>query len=269
MLLQLDKSFNFQGQSIAWGCVGKGDPVVMVHGFPWSAQSWRKIVPLLAKNKTVYYFDMPGSGQSEKNDKQDVSPASQNDLLAALIEHWKLGEPEVVAHDFGGLAALRAYYINGLRYRKLTLINVVAVLPSGSPFYSHVRNHYEVFAKVPAYAHHALLEAFIQKAAYKPLSREAAQIYAAPWKDDVGQAAFYRQIAQSDIKYIEEIQALYGPMHGQVNLVWGEQDLFIPLNQGKELAKLISADSFTTVPNAGHIVQEDAPEAIVAALFSS
>ncbi len=267
MLLLLDKTFTHKGQSIAWGCIGSGDPIVLVHGFPWSSQCWRKIAPWIAKNRTVYFFDMLGFGQSDMFDDQDVSEARQNELLAALIEHWELDQPEILAHDFGGLAVLRSYYLNGLRFRKLTLMNVVAVLPSGSPFYAHVRNHEAAFTGLPAYAHDALFSAYIQRAAFKSLPDNVVELYAKPWRGESGQPAFYRQIAQSDTRHIEEVEKLYQPMDGIVNVLWADEDTFIPIEQGKQLAGLIKADSFTRIPDAAHIVQEDAPEAIVAALL--
>jgi len=267
MLLPLDKKFIHKGQAIAWGCIGNGDPIVLVHGFPWSSQCWRKIAPWVAKNRTVYFFDMIGFGQSDMFDNQDVSAARQNELLVALIEHWKLDQPEILAHDFGGLAVLRGYYLSGLRFRKLTLINVVAVLPSGSPFYAHVRNHEAAFTGLPAYAHDALFRAYIQRAAFKSLPEDVIEMYAKPWRGESGQAAFYRQIAQSNTRHIEEVEKLYLPMDGMVNVLWAEKDTFIPIEQGIRLANLIKADSFTRIPDAAHIVQEDAPEAIVAALL--
>lgn len=266
-MLSLNNSFEFRGQQVAWGSIGRGKPMVLVHGFPWSSQAWRRIAPWLAERRSVYYFDMIGCGQSEKSDGQDVSPAVQNDLLAALFEHWSLESPEVVAHDFGGLASLRGYYLNGLRYGKLTLIDAVAVLPSGSPFFAHVRRHEQAFAELPAYAHDALFRAYIQQAAHLKLRDEAIEVYAKPWRGEAGQAAFYRQIAQSDTKYIEELQSLYGAMDCEVNIVWGKQDSFIPLSQGQELASAFSVSRVTEVENAGHLIQEDAPEAVVAALL--
>ena len=268
-MLPLDNRFQFNGQSVAWGCIGQGDPVVLIHGFPWSSQAWRRIAPYLADRRSVYYFDMVGCGESEKSDGQDVSAAVQNDLLAALLDHWSLDCPEVVAHDFGGLAALRGHYVNGLQYRKLTLIDAVAVLPSGSPFFAHVREYEEAFAQLPAYAHDALFRAYIQGAAHKPLREEAIEIYARPYQGETGQPAFYRQIAQSDTGYIEELQGRYGPMACNVNIIWGEEDSFIPLAQGEQLAAALSANSLTRVAQAGHILQEDAPEAIVAALLKT
>ena len=138
----------------------------------------------------------------EKPENQTVSENVQSDLLEALVEHWQLGKPQVVGHDFGGLAALRGHFINGISYGALHLIDAVAVLPSGSPFYAHVAHHEAAFAGLPPYAHEALFRAYIQHAAYYPLREEAIEIDAAPWRGDMGQVVFYRQIAQADTRHI-------------------------------------------------------------------
>jgi pimeloyl-ACP methyl ester carboxylesterase len=266
-MLKLDKNFDFQGQSVAWGCLGDGDPIVMLHGFPWSAQAWRNIAPWLAQSHKVYFFDMLGCGQSEKFEHQKVDESVQNDLLAALVRYWDLDRPQIIAHDFGGLAALRGHFINRLTYGKLHLIDAVAVLPSGSPFYTHVAHHEAAFAGLPDYAHEALFRAYIQNAAHYPLREEAVEIYAHPWRGKIGKAAFYRQIAQADVNHISEVEARYAKPEFEVHLIWGQHDTFIPLSQGKQLRDMLSAQSLTVVPQAAHIVHEDAPEAIVGALL--
>jgi len=266
-MLSLDHTFVHKGQSIAWGSMGDGPPIVLVHGFPWSAQAWRRVAPALASRHRVYWFDMIGCGWSDKFDGQDVAPMVQSDLLAALIRHWGLETPQVVGHDFGGLAALRGHFIEGLRYARLTLIDAVAVLPSGSPFYSHVRQHEAAFAAMPAYAHDALFRAYIGQATARPMDEDAAGIYLQPWRGTVGQPAFYRQIAQSSERAIAEAQLRYGPMGGPVDLIWGQKDTFIPPEQGDQLADRLGTDRPTRIPGAGHMILEDAPEAVVAALL--
>jgi len=268
-MLTLDRKFSFNGHSVAWGAVGDGDPVVLVHGFPWSAQAWRKIAPWLARNHKVFFFDMAGCGQSQKAADQDVAARVQSDLLAELIAFWQLDRPQVVGHDFGGLAALRGHFVNGIDYGKLHLIDPVAVLPSGSPFYAHVKHHEAAFAGLPAYAHEALLRAYIQNAAHYPLREEAMQIYLAPWRGEVGQAAFYRQIAQADTKDISEAQQRYRKPAFDVHLIWGRHDSFIPLQQGEELKGLLSAASMTVISDAAHVVPEDTPEAVLGALLAN
>ena len=170
----------------------------------------------------------------------------------------------VYAGDFGGATALRGYFLNGLRYRSLTIFDAVALAPWGSPFVQHVRNHSEAFAGMPAYMHKALLRAYIQGSAYHPLSEEALEIYSTPWTGEIGQSAFYRQIAQMDQTHTDDVQSLYAPMNCPVTVLWGERDDWIPFAKGVELAGLLGAGPCIPVPQAGHLVQEDRPEAMTA-----
>ncbi|MEM9270004.1 MAG: alpha/beta hydrolase, partial [Pseudomonadota bacterium] len=68
-------------------------------------------------------------------------------------------------------------------------------------------------------------------------------------------------------RYTDAIEPLLTPLSMPVHLMWGEQDAWIPLQQGRTLADKLGVE-LQVVPNAGHLVQEDAPEAIVAALLS-
>ena len=109
--LHLDRTHMFQDQKIAWDTLGKGDPIVLVHGTPFSSQVWRRIAPWLARRRTIYFFDLLGYGFSEKREGQDVSLGVQNLVLAEMLRHWSLSRPEIVAHDFGGATVLRGYYL--------------------------------------------------------------------------------------------------------------------------------------------------------------
>ncbi|MGI9433959.1 MAG: alpha/beta fold hydrolase, partial [Geminicoccaceae bacterium] len=73
--------------------------------------------------------------------------------------------------------------------------------------------------------------------------------------------------AQMDLRYTDEVQERYGEIRCPVFLLWGEKDEWIPIERGKELAGMIPDCKFQAVPGAGHLMQEDAPEAIVAAVL--
>lgn len=268
-MLELNERFSYDGQYVAWGSLGEGTPIILIHGFPWSAQAWRSIAPWLARTHQVYYFDMIGCGVSEKSEGQNVNESVQSDLLEALIGHWGLERPQVVGHDFGGLAALRGHFVNGIEYGKLHLVDAVAVLPSGSPFYTHVASYEPAFAGLPDYAHEALFRAYIQAAAHYPLREQAIRMYFKPWSDEIGKAAFYRQIAQADLANIEEAQKLYTATDFDIHLTWGMRDPFIPAEQGRELHDLVKAKSFTPIADASHIVHEDAPAALLGSLLQN
>jgi pimeloyl-ACP methyl ester carboxylesterase len=86
----LSKTFDFHNQRVYFDIQGQGEPLVLVHGTPWSSFCWRNVIPHLAKTYKVYYFDLLGYGQSEKREGQDVSLAVQNELLVALLDFWRL-----------------------------------------------------------------------------------------------------------------------------------------------------------------------------------
>jgi len=263
----LAETFVFEGQRVRYGVMGDCEPLVMVHGTPFSSVVWRRVAPHLAARRRVYYFDLLGYGRSEMRAGQDVSLATQSRLFTALLDRWRLAAPDVVAHDFGGCTALRSCLLDGRQYRTLMLIDPVALSPWGSPFVRHVREHEAAFAGLPPYIHEAILPAYISGAAFRTLSQADMQRYVDPWLGDAGQGAFYRQIAQMDRRYTDEIESRYGELRCPVMILWGEEDRWIPVERGRELAARIPNATLRCVPAAGHLVQEDAPEAVVAALL--
>ncbi|AZD30671.1 alpha/beta fold hydrolase [Pseudomonas chlororaphis] len=263
----LDQEYRFNGYGVRYAIHGEGPPLVFVHGTPFSSYVWHRIAPHFSASHRVHYFDLLGYGQSEQAAGQDVSLGVQNQLLAELLEHWGLERPDVVAHDFGGATALRAHLLNGKDYRSLTLIDPVALSPWGSPFVQHVRQHEQAFGGVPDYIQRAIVPAYLRGAIQREIPDQELAPYVQPWLGASGQAAFYRQIAQMDERYTSEVAGLYPSIRCPTQILWGEDDQWIPIERGRQLHQLIPGSRFQAVPNAGHLLQEDAPEAIIAALL--
>ena len=263
----LNGSFRFRGSEIRYGVVGPeaAPALVLMHGTPFSSYEWHRVVPWLARRFRVHFHDMLGYGASAMEDG-DVSLAVQNVVFAALLDHWSLDRPHVVAHDFGGATALRAHFIDGRDYASLTLIDPVAIRPWGSPFVAHVCTHEAAFAGLPPYAHEALLDAYLKTAMARPLGAAGLAPYKAPWLGEAGRRAFYRQIAQMDMRYTDEVEHRYGELRCPVQVLWGADDAWIPLETGRRFCAMLPDARFIEVPGSGHLMQEDAPEAILAAL---
>lgn len=263
----LDRCYEFQGQAVRYAVEGEGPPLVFVHGTPFSSYVWRRIVPHFAATHRVYFYDLLGYGQSDKRDGQDVSLGVQNVLLAQLLDHWGVERPDVVAHDFGGATALRTHLLDRRDFRSLTLIDPVALSPWGSPFVQHVRKHEAAFSGLPEYIHEAIVPAYIRGAVRRSLPQDELAPYVQPWLGEVGQAAFYRQIAQMDLRYTDEVAPRYPEVRCPTLILWGKDDRWIPVERGRQLQQSIAGSTLKIVEHAGHLVQEDAPEAIVAALL--
>ncbi len=253
------------GARVRWSRWGSGPPVVFCHGTPWSSALWRRVAEAVGTGCTVHLWDMLGFGASDR--AADVSLAAQGALFSDLLAHWGLDAPHVVAHDVGGAVALRAHLLHGARYRSLALVDVVALAPWGSPFFRLVAQHAEVFAQLPAALHAALVRAYVAGAAHRPLADADLAMLTAPWLGPEGQAAFYRQIAQADERHTDEIEPLYPTVRLPVQVVWGVEDTWIPVDRAHRLAAAIPGARLDLVPGAGHLVQLDAPEHLTAVLL--
>lgn len=265
----LPNVFEFEGQKVRWGVMGEGAPLVFVHGTPFNSVIWRRIIPYIASQRRIYFYDLLGYGQSEMRAGQDVSLGVQNRVFAALLDYWRLELPDVVGHDFGGATALRAHLLDAKNYRSLTLIDPVAVAPwiLEHSLSHHAHRHEAACAELPEFVHRAIVPAYITGATHKPLLPETMALYAEPWLGESGQPAFWRQIAQFDERYTDEVESLYGQIRCPVMILWGEEDRWIPVADGRRLATMIPGSILKVIPGAGHMAQEDAPEAIVAALL--
>ena len=262
----LTEEFSWRGRSVRWGRAGSGPDVVFCHGTPWSSQLWRPIAEALAPSFTVHLWDMPGYGRSSKHPDHRVSLDVQGELFADLLAHWELESPHVVAHDFGGAVALRAHLLRGRRYTSLALVDVVALRPWGSDFFRLVAEHPAVFARLPRAVHEGALRAYVGGASHRGLTPAALDSLVAPWLDEEGQAAFYRQIDQADEAFTDEVEPLYPTIDVPTLVVWAQDDTWIPVDRAHRLSELIPGSRLQIIENAGHLVQLDQPEALTATL---
>ncbi|MFC4013291.1 alpha/beta fold hydrolase [Nonomuraea purpurea] len=78
-----------------------------------------------------------------------------------------------------------------------------------------------------------------------------------------GQPAFYRQIAEYDESFLEENERRLGDIDLPVRILWGEQDTWIPTKTAERLRSLIPGARLSLIGGAGHLVQYDAPVALM------
>jgi pimeloyl-ACP methyl ester carboxylesterase len=262
----LTEEFSWRGRTVRWSRAGSGPAVVFCHGTPWSSELWRPIAEALAPYFSVHLWDMPGYGTSSKEPDHRVSLDVQGELFGDLLSSWELGSPHVVAHDFGGAVALRAHLLHDQAFASLALVDVVALRPWGSDFFRLVSEHAEVFARLPPAVHEGALRAYVAGASRRGLAPEALDALVAPWLDDEGQAAFYRQIEQADESYTDEVEARYASLDVPTLVVWGQDDTWIPVDRAHRLRDLIPGARLHLVEDAGHLIQLDQPEALTATL---
>lgn len=258
----LPETFNFKERPVRYNIIGEGPPLVIVHGTPWSSYNMRHLIHALSKDFEVHYYDLIGYGQSDKL-PGDVSLGIQNQILDKLINHWKLDNPPIIGHDFGGTTVLRTHLLNHRNFQKIVLIDPVSLSSWGSPFFKHVNKYEDAFAGVPDYIHEAILRAYINTAAFKPIAENTMKRTIDPWTGAEGKPAFYRQIAQADSAFTDEMLSLYPQISQPVLILWGKEDTWIPKDQGDTLHNMIPGSKYHSIPDAGHLVIEEHPELLI------
>ncbi|KAK2613017.1 hypothetical protein QQS21_000946 [Conoideocrella luteorostrata] len=273
--MELTEKYSTPIGIVRWIKMGSGPPLVFNHGTPFSSFVWKDVAESFSSRYTVYLWDMLGYGQSDMCDGQQVSLEVQGKLFTELLQLWMRDcddpstLPTVIAHDFGGAVALRAHLLHGAKYRALALVDPVAGPPLGSPLFHLIHDNHHIFTQLPPNIHRALVHEYISSASHQTLHSATMDALAAPWLTTEGQPAFYRQIAQHELRFTEEFHPKFPELAAlPVLLCWGTEDTWIPLDRGRTLASRIPNVQFEEIAGAGHLVPLDKPAQLTTCLLT-
>jgi pimeloyl-ACP methyl ester carboxylesterase len=89
-------------QDIYVGDIGKGFPLVLVHGFLGSSQMWEPQIQYFKKNYRVITPDLPGFGKSNKSDscKSIISMAQ---IIIDCLKKKEIEKFYLLGHSMGGM----------------------------------------------------------------------------------------------------------------------------------------------------------------------
>jgi haloacetate dehalogenase len=111
---------------------GRGDPVLLLHGYPQTHAMWHKVAPQLARDYTVVCADLRGYGDSSKpKGLSDHANYSKRAMAKDMVEVMRAMGHErfhVVGHDRGARVAHRMARDHGERVRSLTVLDVSPTL---------------------------------------------------------------------------------------------------------------------------------------------
>ncbi|HEX6690355.1 MAG TPA: alpha/beta hydrolase [Burkholderiales bacterium] len=126
------KKVRTSGATINLRMGGKGDPVLLLHGYPETHVMWHKVAPDLARDYTVVCADLRGYGDSSKprgvpghlNYSKRAMALDMAEVMSAL-GHQRF---HVVGHDRGGRVAHRLARDHGRRVKSLTVLDISPTL---------------------------------------------------------------------------------------------------------------------------------------------
>ncbi|MBA2349354.1 MAG: alpha/beta fold hydrolase [Solirubrobacterales bacterium] len=246
--------------------LGDGPPVLLVHGFMDSADTWRKtLASLAASGRAALAIDLPGFGAADRLVRGEPVLPQHDAVVAAAVEQLAEqggGAVVVVGNSLGGCAAIRA-----AQRTDLPLAGVMPVAPAGF-------DHPVWFRAIEG-------DALVRTLLAAPLTERLVRAI-------VGQA--YRQLAFARPRAIEPtvVRAFVSHLHTQrdvrralatgrtlmpeladpfdlsavtvpVRLVWGEKDRMVSHRGSRHLVAAVPHLSYDLLPGCGHCPQLEEP----------
>jgi pimeloyl-ACP methyl ester carboxylesterase len=255
----LKKEFKSSEGCIHYDDFGTGIDVVLVHGTPTSSVVWGGVIQRLQHKYRFHVLDLPGYGQSDKFEDQDVRLRSFARVLNEWVQQLGLDNPILVGHDFGAATVFGAHLVEKLPVRAICVSDGVVLSPWGTAFSRHVSEHEYTFANVPEYVHEAVIRAHLKTALARDAKASFFDSLIAPWLGEEGQKAYYRQVGQYDYEYTLQLETLYPNIKVPTMIFWGEEDQWVDISEGRRLQGIIPNAEFEALPDAGHFAMVDTP----------
>ncbi|MCW5621614.1 MAG: alpha/beta hydrolase [Burkholderiales bacterium] len=256
---------------------GQGPALLLLHGYPQTAQMWRKIAPRLLQEYSVICPDLRGYGDSDKPrdgyDKRTMA-RDMHELMRALgHERYAL-----VGHDRGARVAHRQALDHAEAVTRLCVLDIV---PTHTVFTNTDRHlaaaywHWFYFQApdLPELMIGAVPEAFLRHmfralsvsaaAIEEPMVQEYLRAFTLPGTIRAG-LEDYRAAAGVDFE--DDARDLGRKLRCPVLAIWGEfgkmHTLFDVVGAWKEKADDVQGFALP----CGHFIPEEAPEALLEAL---
>ncbi len=252
--------------------MGKGDPILLIHGLGISGYTWRHIAPELAKAHHVIVIDLKGFGASEKPADGKYSVFDQAALVKTFIEQQNLRNLTVIGHSFGGGVALALTLSladeNSKRLKRLILIDSIAYRQP-LPIFFRVLNTPGIgevsMALVPPEVQitEALHIAYYDR---NKIPASSVVEYSSTLYEPAAKEALKKTIEQLVPPNIDEFSKRYTTIKLPTLIIWCEKDRIIPFSYGRRLAQDIKGARLYLIQKCGHLPQEEQPEDTLGAI---
>ncbi len=222
--------------------------------------------------RAVYAIDMLGYGLSDHPWPADTSVWGHADVMAFLLKKLNLTNVILVGIGLGGgVAQILATRLYRERTAALVLINSICYLHSFAENWPlpDMKKRQEFDAP-----QHTKLEDMINDLkATLPNGVEHTQQftnvsnqYIDPWNSELGKEVLFQHIRLLIPYYTNAVSTDLQLVDKPTLLIWGEKDQQMPLKYGQRLHHEIAGSQLVAVPNAGHMLLIDAPDAVVKAI---
>ena len=228
---------------------GQGEPVVLLHGFGASADSWNRFAKPLTKRYHVIAPDQPGWGASTRLETASYGYPAQVERLHQFLSALGLKRMHLVGHSMGGFIA-SAY---AARYPD-EVITLALIAPHGmvEPVASELANdvakgdNWLVATTRPEFDR--LLNNVFARRPYAP---KAVLNYLAAHtiRNSAKSAKIFAEMQTNDPPLADRLANVTAP----ALIIWGDQDRVLHVSCADLFRKGIKSSEVMIIPGSGHM----------------
>ena len=244
---------------------GKGEVILLLHGFPTSAYLWRHIIEVVAEKYQVIALDLPGYGKSDKRLEDSFSFRYYNRTISKFLDQLGIAQVRLGVHDVGGPIGLFWMVQNMDRVNRLILFNTLVY-----PKFSWAVKLFGLATLIPGLRDWLTSPNGIKKAIQigvyhkEKITPTMIKEYQSPFVDKHARKVLLKSVQRLSLKGFATIEQKLPQFKGPVQIIYGENDKILPkVGRTMELVKKdLPQAKLVSLPNCGHFLQEDAPEEI-------
>jgi pimeloyl-ACP methyl ester carboxylesterase len=264
------KSIDIHGERLAYFDEGHGEAILLVHGMAGSSQTWREILPRLAKSYRVIAPDLLGHGQSAKP-RTDYSLGAFAVGLRDLLDELGVDSATVVGHSLGGGIAMQFLYQHPDYCRRLILISSGGLGPDVG-WILRLLSAPGAELVMPVIAPKFVLRAGDSVKSWlssmglrSPRGAEIWSSYSS-FNDAQSRESFLRTL-RSVVDYRGQSVSALNRLQLKADLptlaIWGEDDTIIPVDHAYAALEARPDCRLEVLPGVGHFAHVEAPTEVV------
>ncbi len=249
----------------AAGTRGKGDPIVLLHGFPGSSHTWGALTPMLPQGRRAIVVDLAGCGRSDPPPDSDFSVAAHGRRIGHLLQALGVSRACVVGHGYGAAVALC------LAAQSPAAVSELVLISPGSPsdWPSPIGGTLEWRTlSLPGVATDwsARLVAMSIKRCYLDEARglHSAEQFLLPYTNG-GYGVFRAQALALGRDRSEGVPDLTR-VTARSTVIWGDLDAITSHEDALQLVRTLPHATLEVLPGSGFCLPEETPEHLAALL---
>lgn len=254
---------------IAYRRAGCGPPVVLLHGWPTSSHLWRHTIRSVADTgRLVIAPDVPGFGASDKPAGAPYTLDWQTRMLDGLLTELGIERAALVVHDLGGPIGLLWATRHPDRVERLVVLDTI-LFPRKLPLVRALLQLVKMPGVGSVCVRPAGLRVLLRLGVVRrsAMREEVRHPYLAPFATRQDQRVLRRALTAPGFDEFDRLAVGLEALAATPTLiVWGDRDLLLPRAEMQRIAKALPQAETTTIPGAGHFLQEDQPDQVAAAI---